>query len=553
MSGWDSPRNRWGAHEEPEEPGGVPEQGYSDQDGFPRGRRGGPAHEPDGYDNQTIAYGQGGSFGQTTAYGQGGYAEQPGYGGDRTQQLPSGPNGYGQNGYSQNGYGQNGYGQNGTGPQAGAPDSAFGQQSGYGQQEFGQQAGYGQQPAYGQPGGYGDQQDFGPQQGFGEPPAGYGQPGGFEQPGYGPPQDFGQPPAGYGQPGGFEQPGYGPPQDFGQQPAGYGQPGGFEQPGYGQPAGYGQAGLGADAFAPAQGAQQPAVQPGYDQAGYGQQGYGPQGYGQQGYDQAGYEQPGYEPSPYGQQGYEQQAYGGGEDFPPGGGSRLGGSGVSQRPPKPGLSKMVIWLASAGVSVAVIVALALYLTKGSPSSTNNAGGNSPSASTGTGASQQGGATTTAYTLKTPKRIRQMTFSAASTTQESQGQSLARSKNNLKKLGIGTPTKIVNAVYYLHGSSQFVEATAFHGFYLLGLDGSFNVDKAATWASGQLTGAVSENPGKDGGKMVCGTAKGGVGSECIWVTSTTLVDVKYVSAGNAAPYANMYLTTLKLRAGFEVAAS
>src|SRR5581483_5373109 len=237
-----------------------------------------------------------------------------------------------------------------------------------------------------------------------------------------------------------------------------------------------------------------------------------------------------------------------------GGGRLGGGGgaggiLDQLKQKP-----VLYIGGAVAAVLLIVLGAILLTHHGSSTNNNAGGNpSTGASTGTSGSTNGGGTT--YTVGTPPaKILKMKLSPSSTTQMSQGLSLSKAAQNFESKGYGKPSKLVSAVYYLPGHSQFIEAAGFSGFYLIGFDGQFNPDKIISAEKAQMINPTTESPGPHGGQMVCGIGKtqsgGKGGSVCIWVTkSTFVVDQYYAPDERIGTYPNMYATALKLRNGFE----
>jgi hypothetical protein len=216
----------------------------------------------------------------------------------------------------------------------------------------------------------------------------------------------------------------------------------------------------------------------------------------------------------------------------------------------GGSRKIFYLAGSVAGVILIVLLAILLThKGS----GNAASGTPTASTGTGTT--GATSATSYTLTAPKKILRMKLSASATEQEFGTASLSKAASNFKSKGYGTPTKMVTAVYYLPGSSEFIEATAFKGFSVVGFDGKFNVTTIINAEAKQMTDPVKENPGPNGGEMVCGIGKSAgsaSGSVCVWATTSTFAVTEYIEHDDLAAYSNMPATTLKLRAGMEVPA-
>jgi hypothetical protein len=220
-------------------------------------------------------------------------------------------------------------------PQPQQPAYGQPQQPAYGQPPQPQQPAYGQpqQPAYGQP----------QQPAYGQPAqqSGYGQPQQPQQPAYGQQPGYPQAPQQPQQPAYGQQPGY--PQAQPQQPQGFGQQPGYPQaqPGFGQQPGYPQA-------------QAQAQQPAYPQA---QPGFGQQsGFGQQpGYPQA--------QNPYGQDPYgQQQGHHGMQDFanrlPQSAPGTLFGFPVSKLR-EPGVQRMVLMVAAAGLFLAVFVPISFH--------------------------------------------------------------------------------------------------------------------------------------------------------------------------------------------------
>ena len=126
-----------------------------------------------------------------------------------------------------------------------------------------------------------------------------------------------------------------------------------------------------------------------------------------------------------------------------------------------------------------------------------------------------------------------------------------------IGIGTPKNLVFGVYYLPGSSQFVEAAKFKGFYVIGANGTFNVNKIMAHEQSSMQSHQSVNPGPHGGKMLCGIVKstttGRLGSACVWATPTEWAIVEYLQADQLAQYGNMAATAVKLKDGMEVPAA
>ncbi len=377
MSGWDAPTGSWDSPQEPDESGGLDEQGH--QQGEPTGghrtvrggegrlrvgRRGLPGYDQaQSYDQAPGEYGQGPDYGQPPGYGR---------------------QDYGQQGYGQQGYGQQGYGQQGYGPGT-APQPSFGSGSGSGQMvRYGQRPvddraiGSGPQDALGTgparamgsgplsspppqgpqatpspldvPGSFGSlpsdpQRSLasGPQDPLAPGPQGTFSSGPRRAIGSGPQSPQGVVGYGEGSTGSYRQ--YDPARvgwsDVGEQP-GYGDRTGYgDQPGYGSSPRYGgRAGAAAQGSGGEPG-YRPASQPGQD---YGQNSFPPPAPngpgGQPGSDQRygtppGYGQPGYGPS-----GYGEQASGPGS-FPPGGfggqpeQSRMGQDYQTEVYPQPG--------------------------------------------------------------------------------------------------------------------------------------------------------------------------------------------------------------------------
>jgi hypothetical protein len=211
-------------------------------------------------------------------------------------------------------------------------------------------------------------------------------------------------------------------------------------------------------------------------------------------------------------------------------------------------RKLLYVGGSAAAVILIVVLAILLThKGSG---NAAKGTPTTGTTTTGATQA-----TTYKMTTPKKILKMKLSASATKQDLGTQSLPKAVSTFKQDGYGTPTKMVTAVYYLPGSSEFLDAAAFKGFSVIGFDGKFNVATVISAEAKQMSTPVRENPGPSGGEMVCGlgnSASTAGGSECVWVTPTTFAVAKYIEHGDLEPYANLPATTLKLRAGMEVPA-
>jgi hypothetical protein len=216
------------------------------------------------------------------------------------------------------------------------------------------------------------------------------------------------------------------------------------------------------------------------------------------------------------------------------------------------SKKIVYIVSAVATVLIIVLGVVYLTNKNSPTKSGATGNSTN-STGMSGTP---ATTTAYTLATPKKIQKMKLSTSGVTYEMQGAKLSTAAKNFEKDGYGTPTKMIMGVYYLPGSSSFMEATAFRGFYFIGFTGKFNVSSIIRGEEKNLTDVTVEPASSHGGQMICGIGKSSgtaSGSVCIWATASTFVINQYETGGpSLAKYSNMYLTTVKIRNAIEVPA-
>ena len=188
---------------------------------------------------------------------------------------------------------------------------------------------------------------------------------------------------------------------------------------------------------------------------------------------------------------------------------------------------------------MIVVVAIMLTKGGTSS-------------GAGSTPSTGATTTTYQLSTPKQILKMKLSSSATGAMEGSSPLSKvlSENQplFKKDGFGSLTNVLEAVYYLHGSSESLSSSAFKGFEVSGYVGSFNPSAIIKYQLGKATDGKMEPAGPHGGEMMCGKNTAGF-NVCVWATSTTMGMVTYWQADHPTYYANLYATTLKLRAGLE----
>ncbi len=566
MSGWDAPTGSWDSRQELDEPDeqgyqqGEPTGGYralgSGEGRLRAGRRGLPGYEQaQHYDQPTVGYDQGRDYGQPPGYGS-----QPGYGstGPLTP-LDSGPSGPFSSGPRR---------AIGSGPQVPQATPGSGPQGavGYSEAPTGayRQYGAGEPTRPGWPDGGNQPGPTGPTGSTGSGPE-YGSP-----PGFGPRQPGGQgSDQGYGvQPGYGQQDysqGYGA-QDYGQQASGSG---GFPPGGFGSQASQSRAGQDhrteaepfdyyQNGYSQDQGATQAyGTQPGYGHDGYQQNGYGQDGYAQDGYAQDGHQQDGYAQGPY-NQGYGQDDYGPG--FSPPGAAGFDGDftprdrasrpRASQRSPqRPGTVRMVAYLSGAVLGVVAIVFLVVQLTK---SGANTTAGGSSTPTAGTTAAARGPAP---YALTQAARVG--TFPLDKTVSgplmTAARNALAPVAASLETVKAGRPGQVVTGAYDMSPASS-IGSSAYKGIVFVGYDGTFDPAAVIKIVRADLRSSRGVNPGKHGGKMVCGynTSGGTDASECVWVTKTTFGVVQFFKGQALAKYHGAAKLALEVRDAVEVPA-
>ncbi len=538
MSGWDAPAGSWDSRQELDEPDeqgyqqGEPTGGYRALGGgegrLRAGRRGLPGYEQaQHYDQPAAGYDQGRDYGSPLGYGSTGPLMPLDSG--PSSPLSSGPLSSGPLSSSPRRAIASGS-QTPQVPQA-TPGSGPQGAVGYGEAATGAYRQYGaDEPA--SPGWPGDQ-GYGAQPGYGQQD--YGQ-------GYGA-QDYGQPASGSG---GFPPGGYGSQASQSRAGQDY-RTEAYPQPGS-EPFDYHQNGYGQD-----QGATQAyGTQPGYGQDGYQQNGYAQDGYAQDGYQQDGYARDSYN------QGYGQDDYGPGLGSPGAAGfdddltprDRASRSRAAQRPPqRPGTMRMVAYLSGAVLGVVAIVFLVVQLTKSGANTT--AGGTSTPTASSTAAARGPVVYALTRAAAVGKFPLDKTVTGPLTT--AARNALAPVASSLETVKAGRPGTVVTGVYDLSPASS-IGSSAYKGIVFVGYDGTFDPAAVIKIVRADLRSSRVVDPGKHGGKMVCGynTSSGTDASECVWVTKTTFGVVQFFKGQELSKYPGAAKLALEVRNAVEVPA-
>ena len=126
--------------------------------------------------------------------------------------------------------------------------------------------------------------------------------------------------------------------------------------------------------------------------------------------------------------------------------------------------------------------------------------------------------------------------------------------IKARGAGQPGNATFAMYNL-GSVTTPGASDFKAVTFVGYDGTFKPAAVIKYEQTQLVSTRMVNAGQHGGEMMCGynRATGSDASDCVWVTTSTFGQVKFIEGSTPVKYPGASDIALTVRNAVEVPAS